>query len=612
MSSKARVLLVEREVGAAIAVQKILSDAGYHVDLAHDRRAAVSQTLNDYRIDLVLMDLQLDGATGGIDAAERILVTKDIPIIFRNRSATPEIIKQVKAIPNYGCVSKDARVSTLIQFMEMALNTFRAERVGAAVPVTTEFENDEPDTDNGGNNLTELVPYDSLWLRVTSDAIIIIDNNFQIQNWNKTATTTYGWTFNEAQGKDLNELLQSKYISESQLEAQLALAEGGHWRGLLQQVHKDGSVLFVQTSVTFLKADDGRIVGAMWVNQNVTERENARLALLESEKRFSLAFESSLVGMALTTVDGAWIKINNAYCQIIGYTCEELMKLKFQDITHPDDLPLNLSNYQRLLSGEMNGYTMEKRYIHKSGRQIWVNVSVSLARDKNGDPWYFFVQLYDINSGKQAEERLKELLREKEIILQEVHHRVKNNMNTVASVLELQAGQTTDPATSDYLKQAIGRIRSMGILYDKLYGGDDFRHLDIKDYLEELIKQSRTLFGLPSFVIRSSIDNLVLPSRDVSAIGIIVNELIANGIQHASPARETGVITIAVHTRGSHAELVYEDDGIGAPVSTSNGFAQFGMTLIELLTSQLKGKLQISPGTENAVSRIVIRFPVSL
>ena len=184
-------------------------------------------------------------------------------------------------------------------------------------------------------------------------------------------------------------------------------------------------------------------------------------------------------------------------------------------------------------------------------------------------------------------------------------------MNTIASVLELQADQTTDIATADYLKQAIGRIRSMGILYDKLYGGVDFRHLDIKDYLEELIKQSRNLFGLPSFAINSSIENLVLPSRNVSAIGIIVNELLANGIQHAFPGRDTGSISLTIRTSGSHADLIYEDDGIAVPVNTSNGVAHFGMTLIELCTSQLKGKLKISAGTGNSGSRIAIRFPVT-
>src|SRR5688572_20628141 len=159
MSSKARILLVEREIGAAIAIQKVLTDAGYDVDVAHDTKTAVSRSLEDYRLDLVLMDLQVDEDAGGIEAAERILVAKDIPIIFRNRSAPLEIIKQVKAIPNYGCVSKDARVSTLIQFVEMALNTFRAERVGAAVPPTESFENVAPDSNDANNNLSDVVPY---------------------------------------------------------------------------------------------------------------------------------------------------------------------------------------------------------------------------------------------------------------------------------------------------------------------------------------------------------------------------------------------------------------------------------------------------------------------
>ncbi len=146
-----------------------------------------------------------------------------------------------------------------------------------------------------------------------------------------------------------------------------------------------------------------RMIGSM---ADVTERRRAEEALRESEQRFRGAFASSSTGIALVGLDGRWLEVNRALCGIVGYTEEELLSKTFQDITHPDDLERDLDHVRRLISGEIENYQMEKRYLHKLGHQVWILLSVSLVRDASGEPLYFVAQVQDINDRKDLEERL--------------------------------------------------------------------------------------------------------------------------------------------------------------------------------------------------------------
>jgi PAS domain S-box-containing protein len=131
-------------------------------------------------------------------------------------------------------------------------------------------------------------------------------------------------------------------------------------------------------------------------------------ALRESEQRFRSAFESAAIGMALVAPDGRWLRVNQALCRIVGYSAEELLKIDFQTITHPDDLDTDLAFARQMLDGTRSYYEMEKRYFHKTGRTIWILLSVSLVRDDEGRPRYFISQIQDISARKATEERLRE------------------------------------------------------------------------------------------------------------------------------------------------------------------------------------------------------------
>ena len=127
-----------------------------------------------------------------------------------------------------------------------------------------------------------------------------------------------------------------------------------------------------------------------------------------SDSLFENAFQYAAIGIALVAPDGTWLKVNQAICDITGYTEAELLQRTFQDITHPDDLDLDLSNVNRMLAGEIATYQMEKRYFHKEGAIVWVLLSVSLVRDQQGSPCFFISQLQDITQRKESEQRLSE------------------------------------------------------------------------------------------------------------------------------------------------------------------------------------------------------------
>src|SRR5690606_37582699 len=123
---------------------------------------------------------------------------------------------------------------------------------------------------------------------------------------------------------------------------------------------------------------------------------------------FKNAFEFSAIGMALVSLEGKWLKVNTKTCEIVGYDKDELLTLTFQDITHPEDLDLDLQYMQQMKAGEIQSYTMEKRYFHKNGKTVWVLLSVSLAKDNKKNPLFFIAQIEDITERKLTSEKLLE------------------------------------------------------------------------------------------------------------------------------------------------------------------------------------------------------------
>ena len=140
-----------------------------------------------------------------------------------------------------------------------------------------------------------------------------------------------------------------------------------------------------------------------------TREQQHEDALAASEERYRATFEQAAMGIAHVGPDGSWLRVNQGLCDIVGYTAEELMALSFQDITHPDDLTADLELVQQILAGELKRYSLEKRYIHRAGHTVWINLTVSLIQHADGSPNYFISVVEDIQERKQAELALRRM-----------------------------------------------------------------------------------------------------------------------------------------------------------------------------------------------------------
>ncbi|MFZ4616071.1 MAG: sensor histidine kinase, partial [Rectinemataceae bacterium] len=219
----------------------------------------------------------------------------------------------------------------------------------------------------------------------------------------------------------------------------------------------------------------------------------------------------------------------------------------------------------------------------------------------------FNMVVSDVTETRLATGRISELLAEKELLLHEVHHRIKNNMYTMTSMLEFQADMHEDPRVAEVLMEARNRLTSMMILYNKLYRSDAMLATDTASYLGDIAghledQQSQR----PEIVLERSLQSITLDVRVLMPLGIIVNELITNSYKHAFPRGRDGRIRLSLAAEGDRVRLTVEDDGVGpGPGSRKKGFGRF---LIEGLSKQIRGTIE--EGAQNGSSFRLV-FPRS-
>lgn len=199
------------------------------------------------------------------------------------------------------------------------------------------------------------------------------------------------------------------------------------------------------------------------------------------------------------------------------------------------------------------------------------------------------------------------LLREKELLLREVHHRIKNNMNNMVMMLTLQADAVGNTAAEAALKDARSRIQTMMVIYDKLYRSEDFHTLSVKAYLGELIDEVKSTFSKHERIrVHVQVEDIMLDSRVLFPLGIIMNELFTNAMKYAYQEGQEGSVIITVIKMGEVIELAVQDFGMGMPDKIEKeGFEGFGLEMVEMLALQMGGSLTIERG--NGV-RFVVRM----
>jgi PAS domain S-box-containing protein len=372
----------------------------------------------------------------------------------------------------------------------------------------------------------------------------------------------------------------------------------------LQLLAKDGRVIDVSVSSHIVIDEEGVPVGVEGVLRNITARKQAEQALRESEAKYRSMVEHSIQGI-FTVQDFHMVYANEALAHIIGYTVEELQSFsseKIRALVHPEYQDLVWGRMKDRLEGKRVPPRYECRAVKKDGSIIWVELVSSLI-EYQGKPAVQGAAV-DITDHRQAEEQIRASLREKEVMLREIHHRVKNNMQIILSLLRIQSRLVTDPETREMFKQSQNRIRSMALIHEALYKSDDLANIDFSDYISRmathLLSFYREEIGHVKFAQEAQ--GIFLDVNKAIPCGLILSELISNALKHAFPGRRDGEILIRMNRdkKGKYT-LAVKDTGVGFPEKLDFREAKtLGLQLVTDLTAQLHGQIELQrrEGTE--------------
>jgi PAS domain S-box-containing protein len=341
--------------------------------------------------------------------------------------------------------------------------------------------------------------------------------------------------------------------------------------------------------------------------QNCKEEE-----LQCDEELYKLAMEATSDGIWDWDVQAGEVFYSPAYFRMLGYeSAAAFTSLSvWQGMIHPEDRDHVLAANQDCIEGRSENFRLEYRMLAKDGTWLWImGRGKCVSRDSSGRALRLVGTNEDITERKELENRINTLLAEKELMLRDVHHRVKNNLSTIRSLLSLQAQSMRSKLAASALQVAAGRVQSMALLYDRLYLSGEYDHLSSLEFVPGLVDQILSNFpDYQNIIVLKDIDRMELPQKTVTGLSLIINELLTNAMKHAFRGRESGLIRICLRngTEGFCLEIQDDGPGFSRPAKAPGGAAPegFGYTLVQALVDQLRGTMDLDtcPGTRVRIS----------
>jgi len=348
----------------------------------------------------------------------------------------------------------------------------------------------------------------------------------------------------------------------------------------------------------------------------VNERRQTEAALQESEARFRQFAENirEVFWMAAPELEKI-LYVSPAYEKIWGKSRESYYARpeSFLDAIHPEDRDF-VREAIRLRQREgyrRKEYSVEYRLVRPDGAVRWIWDRAFPIRNKDGEVYRVAGVAADITERRRAEEQLKHSLHEKEVLLQEIHHRVKNNMQVISSLLSLQSDYVSDPETRKMFADSQNRIRSMALVHEKLYRSQNLAQINFAEYIRDLVSfLSRSLDAARQGVqVDIAADSVLLNIEVAVPCGLIINELMTNALKHAFPNGRQGKIRVELTAKNSQYQLSVTDNGVGLPENFALGQTDtLGLQLVETLVDQLDGHLHHVKTSQGTTFQIT--FPV--
>jgi PAS domain S-box-containing protein len=441
--------------------------------------------------------------------------------------------------------------------------------------------------------------------------VYVHDLTGQFMDANDTILTWFGYT-----REQIGTLNISDFLDEDQLQtAWASIAEilrigYNPVPNQFQVTGHDGRVLWLEIEASLLYKD-GKPSAIHGIAHDITERKQAERAIRESEQKFRSITEQVQDVIFITDLQGTITYISPSSVAVFGWPAADMLNQRFPVFLAERDIPLALAEFERILSTAQTTNDLCLNIKRQDGTEFVGELRAARIY-QNGAVCGTIGVIRDITERQRAEEHIRAALQEKEVLLREIHHRVKNNMQVISSLLNLQATLLPDEESRMMFRESQQRIKAMALIHERLYQSENLMNIHFNEYVSHLVHDLYGSYGGPISRIEFTLDIAEVQLELDTAIpcGLIVNELVSNAIKHAFPD-ETGTVTIRLQRCPEHLyELIIQDDGIGIPEFLDiNQLDSLGLQLVKgLVEEQLDGILKLEqnvPGT-----RWIIRFPV--
>jgi len=386
------------------------------------------------------------------------------------------------------------------------------------------------------------------------------------------------------------------------------ISQGQVWQGEIKNRAKDGTFYWVDTTIVPLLNSEGRPYQYVAIRSDITERKQAEVALRQSEEFSKRIIESSQDCIKILDLEGHLLSMNAMGQKLLEITnITPLLKNPWLNFWQGQDQQMQAAMEVARVGGigKFVGFCPTGK-----GTPKWWEVVVTPILDGAGKPERLLCVSHDITERKQAEEKIKAALIEKEVLLQEIHHRVKNNLQVISSLLSLQSRSIQDKQQLELLKDSQDRIRTMALIHEKLYQAKDLARINFAGYIRDLAASLfRSYKGKSTAItLKSNIDDVSLGIDAAVPCGLIINELVSNALKHAFPTDHKGEIYIGLSSNTEQKlVLIVSDNGVGFPKNLDfQKTESLGLQLVNALAVQLRGSVELN---SNGGTEFKIIFP---
>jgi PAS domain S-box-containing protein len=626
------ILLVEDEVLIAVDRAEFLERNGYLVTTAINGKQAIEKVNSGARIDLILMDINLGKGMDGTQAAEVILKEHDIPVVFLSNYTEAEVVKKTDKVRSYGYVVKNSGDTVLLTSIKMAFRLYESQKELKEREVKLQIALDEKERIE-----KQLLQEQDNFIKIFSAApvgLLLLDENSIVSKSNKAVSKLVLRDPAEIIGKRAGgglgcihsmETPDGCGFSESCPDCVL--------RKSVEDVLKDGtSVHGALVNPTLLIDGEYQehwlVVSAEPVDLNGTRNVIVAVEDISDKKRIQSALDESqhfvrrildATPNLIYTYDLKEKKntyTNREVLDFLGYTPEHIKKMGaslFASILHPDDAGKVDGHHSKFHSSEETEVLeVEYRMKRADGQWRWLRSrDVLFSRDEYGKARQILGSAEDITERKRMEEALKHALNEKDVLLQELQHRVKNTLAIISGLIGLEVNRTTEDHVKNVLQSMRDRIASLAKLYEMLYrSGMDMNEIRLNEYIKEIATSLLNSYKPEKEQISLQLDlkEMYIDVRRAIPVGLIVNEIMTNSIKHAFNSDHEGYIRVGLVNSDGRVIIDVEDNGNRLQLqSYPDGSKSLGLVLVKILTEQISGTLEsnIDKGT-----RFRITFPV--